>query len=207
VSRVVGLVLAAGLSRRLGHPKQLLVLEDKPLVAHVVDRALASRLEEVVVVTGAHAPGIEEALAGKSVTFVHNSRFEAGMGTSMVAGVSALGADVDAAVIMLADQPGIATAAIDRLVEARMVTHAPVAMARYGDRPGHPVLFGREVFPELLQLKGDNGGREVVGAHRAEVVYVDGGAPEPLADVDTEEAWERLQEMWAGSPVAPDSSS
>jgi molybdenum cofactor cytidylyltransferase len=199
VSRTAGIVLAAGLSRRLGRPKQLLELDGRPLVAHVVARAASSSLDEVLVVTGAHAGAIPAALDGFAVRLVYNDRYEAGQGTSLAAGVAALGDDVDAAVILLADQPSVQTSAIDLAIGARRVTGAPIVMARYGEQRGHPVLFGRELFPELLHLDGDTGGREIVRAHQEDVVLVDGGACALPADVDTEEAWTALQAGWDAS--------
>jgi molybdenum cofactor cytidylyltransferase len=196
VSRIAGVVLAAGMSRRLGRPKQLLVLDGLPLVAHVVDRALTSSLDDVVVVTGARMKDVQVALVGRSVRFVQNARFEEGQGTSLAAGISALPADVDAAVILLGDQPGISAATIDRVTAAYRERGAPVVMAQYGEQRGHPVLFGRETFPELMALGGDMGGREVVRSYRDQLVLVDGGVDAPPSDVDTEEAWIELQRSW-----------
>jgi molybdenum cofactor cytidylyltransferase len=197
VSRIAGVVLAAGMSRRLGRPKQLLMLDGLPLVAHVVDRALASSLDDVVVVMGARTKDVQDALAGRSVRFVQNERFEEGQGTSLAAGIAALPADVGAAVVLLGDQPGISPATIDRVTAAYREQGAPVVMARYGEQRGHPVLFGREIFPELMALGGDMGGREVVRTHRDQLVLVDGGADAPPSDVDTEEAWVELQRSWS----------
>jgi molybdenum cofactor cytidylyltransferase len=196
VSRIAGVILAAGLSRRLGRPKQLLELDGKPLVRHAAERALTSRLDELIVVTGAHADAIGRALAGLPVRLVHNDRYERGMGTSLAAAVQALGDDVDAIVVLLADQPAVLPVAIDRAIAARRETGAPVVMARYGEEQGHPVLFGEECFPELAALEGDAGGRDVVRAHRDRLALVDGGLPTPPADVDTEEAWDALRAAW-----------
>lgn len=201
MSRTIGVVLAAGLSRRLGRPKQLLELDDKPLVRHVVERALVSALDEVIVVTGAHADAIDAALADRWVRLVHNDRYEQGMGTSLAAGVAALGDDVDAIVVLLADQPAIRPEAIDRAIGAWRETGAPVVMACYGDERGHPVLFSRECFRELAALDGDSGGRDVIRARRDRLVLVDGGLPSPPADVDTEEAWAALQATWTDKPL------
>ena len=194
--RVAGLVLAGGRSRRLGRPKQLLMLDGVPLVRHVVGRALAAGLDEIVVVTGAHAEPVRDALAGLPVRWVHNERHAEGMGTSLAAGVGAMGRDIDAVVVLLADQPTVDPGAIRRAVSARRQRRVPLVMARYGTARGHPVLFGRELFPELRALVGDRGGREVVRAHEPALVLVDGGADEPPLDVDTEADWAALQAAW-----------
>lgn len=197
MSRIAGVILAAGMSRRLGRPKQLLMLDGQPLVSHVVGRALASNLDEVVVVTGAHNLAIEAALADRPVRFARNPVYAEGQGTSLASGIAAVGVNIDAAVILLADQPGIATTTIDNVNRAFRESGAPVVMARYGASRGHPVLFSRDLFPELLSLSGDTGGREVVRTYQNRVVLVDGGADAPPSDVDTEEAWEALQRSWA----------
>ena len=194
--RIAGVILAAGLSRRLGRPKQFLELDGKPLVRHVAERAVVSDLDEVVVVTGAHADAIARAVANLSVRVIHNERYERGMGTSLASAVVALDEEVDAIVVLLADQPAILPEAIDRVIAARRTTGAPVVMARYGEERGHPVLFGRECFAELAALEGDAGGRDVIRAHRDRLVLVDGGLPSPPADVDTEDAWAAVQAAW-----------
>lgn len=196
MSEVAAVVLAAGLSRRLGRPKQLLVLDGQPLVVHVVRRALAGEVNRVVVVTGAQDAEIREALDAFPVEIVFNPRFAEGQGTSLAMGIAVLSEGVDAAVILLADQPGVRPGTIRAAVDARRKTGAPVVMAQYGRERGHPVLFGRETFPELLTLDADMGGREVVAAHRDAVVLVDGGSATPPPDVDTEEDWAALRLGW-----------
>ena len=196
MTRIVGIVLAAGMSRRLGRPKQLLMLDGIPLIAHVIDRALASTLDEVVLVTGAHGAEVRAAVGDRNVRFVHNPDFLEGQGTSLAAGITALDADVDAAVVMLGDQPGISPEVIDRTIKARRESGAPVVMARYGNQRGHPVLLGRELFPELRNLAADTGGREIVRDHQDSLVLVDGGTDAPPPDVDTEAAWAELQYQW-----------
>ncbi len=207
MSRIAGIVLAAGGSRRLGRPKQLLELEGKPLVAHVVSRVLESLTDEAVVVTGAHGEAVERALGGLAVRVVHNPRWEEGQGTSLAAGIAALGEDIDAAVILLADQPGIPVEIVDRAIDAYREQGAGIVMAEYGNQRGHPVLFDRRFFDELRLLDSDIGGRDIIRANRDALVLVDGGFETPPRDVDTEDAWSALQREWrAGNtdPASPD---
>lgn len=188
---IKGVVLAAGQSRRLGHPKQLLELDGRALIDRVVDRCLASRLDDVIVVVGHEAAAVRHALTGRDVFFVVNDHHEEGQSTSLIAGLNAAG-DAGAIIVVLGDQPGIASAAIDRLIEARVNQGATVAMARYGAERGHPVLFGRELFAELRGITGDQGGREVIRRHHGEIVLIDGGADRVPADIDTLEDYARL---------------
>lgn len=196
MSRILGIVLAAGMSRRLGRPKQLLMLDGTPLIVHIVDRALASNLDGLILVTGAHDADVRAAIEDRNVLLVHNPDFEEGQGSSLAAGITALNADVDAAVVLLGDQPGISPEVINRAIKARRESGPPVVMARYGNQLGHPVLFGYELFSKLGNLTADTGGREIVRDHQDSLVLVDGGADAPPPDVDTEEAWAQLQSQW-----------
>jgi molybdenum cofactor cytidylyltransferase len=184
------------MSSRLGRPKQLLDLHGKPLIVHVVERCLASRLDGVLVILGHEAGAIRQALSGLDVNIVMNPEYEAGQSTSLVAGLSAAGTRADAVVIVLGDQPGIEPSTIDQLIDARRTLGAPLAMAAYGGERGHPVLFGHELFDELREVTGDMGGREVVRRHLGDLVLVPAGADTVPIDVDTEEAYDRLLNVY-----------
>jgi molybdenum cofactor cytidylyltransferase len=188
---IVGLILAAGTSSRLGRPKQLLELDGVPLVRIVAERCLASHLDRVNVVVGHRGDEVAAALHGLNIDIVENPRFADGQSTSLIAGLVAA-PDADAVVIALADQPTIRTGAINALIDAR-VAGARIGMAAYGTERGHPILFGRELFGELQEISGDRGGREVIRRHAGDVVVVPGESPAPLPDVDTEEAWDELR--------------
>lgn len=190
---IAGLILAAGMSRRLGRPKQLLLIDGKPLLAHVVERALGSRLDAVTVVVGHEAEAVRAAISPYDVAVCVNPHYAEGQSTSLVAGVNALPAHADAAVVMLADQPGIRVASIDALIEMRRATRAPIVMTTYGDTRGHPVLFGRETFEALREISGDKGARDVIRSYGDQVALVDDGRPAPPADVDTEEAYAAMR--------------
>lgn len=194
---IAGIVLAAGMSRRLGRPKQLLDLNGKPLVMHVLERAMASQLDRVLVVTGHERERIASALEPVNVDLVFNPGFADGQSTSLIAGLRALAAETDAVVVLLGDQPLVSTLAISGLVERRRQYGDSIVMTGYGEIRSHPVLFGREVFGELLAINGDQGAREVIRRHSGEVVVIDSGEDAPPGDVDTEEAYARLLEEWA----------
>lgn len=195
--RIFALVLAAGESRRMGRPKQLLELGGKPLVRHAVEAALAAPVDGVIVVIGSHASEVELELRDLPIYTVFNPHFAEGQGASLASGVRALPSTVDAAVVVLADMPGLRPEAIAAVVERWLQTRPPAVTAAYGERWGHPVLFDRGVFADLARLEGDTGGREILQAlgdlvARAEV---SGAAPPP--DVDTPEDWERIQREWS----------
>lgn len=193
----MGLVLAAGMSRRLGRPKQLLDLGGKPLVAHVVERATASELDRVVVVTGYAGAAVAHALQGLDVAIVENPDFAEGQSTSLIAGLRSLPESCDAIVVLLSDQPMIGTAGIDALIARRRDYGEPIVMTGYSVVRSHPILFGCELFAELLQTRGDQGAREIIRGHASDVAVIDSGELTPPDDVDTEDAYSRLLESWS----------
>lgn len=192
-----GIVLAAGLSRRLGRPKQLLDVGGKPLVRHVVERCLASRLDVVSVVVGHEADAVREVLTDLDVRIVFNPAYESGQASSLVAGIDAVPEGADAVVVALGDQPFIEPRVIDGQIDARRSHRASIAMARYGEERGHPVLFGHELFSELHDITGDQGGREVIRRHGTEVVLVPSRSSHIPLDVDTEDAYRLLVDRFA----------
>lgn len=186
---IEGIVLAAGMSRRLGRPKQLLEIEGKPLIVHVVERALASRLDAVTVILGHEADRIRAAISDYDVAVSVNPDYAAGQSTSLIAGVDALVAGTDAIVVLLADQPGISVATIDALIDQRRRTRSPIVMTAYGDVRSHPVLFGAETFAELRAITGDRGARDVIRAYGERVETVPDPRTSPPPDLDTEAAY------------------
>lgn len=194
--RVFALVLAAGESRRLGQPKQLLDLGGKALVAHVAEQAVAASVDGVVVVIGSHASEVELALRGLPVYRVFNPQFAQGQGASLAAGIRAMPSTVDAVVVLLGDVPAISPDAIGAVVARWRETRAPAVVTRYGGQQGHPVLFDRSVFFDVASLDTDIGGREILRSLGGLVEAVEAPGEMP-ADVDTEEDWERLQEEWS----------
>ena len=184
---VAGIVLAAGRSRRLGRPKQLLPLHGEPLLRHTVRHGLASSLDAVTVVVGFEADAVRAALADLPVSVIVNPDAACGQSTSLRAGLSAIAPHMAAVVVLLGDQPGIDPEVIDALIAAWRESAAPVVAPSYRDGIGNPVLFARGVFPELLALAGDTGARRIVHAHEASgqlrLVPIDQPHPQ---DVDTE---------------------
>lgn len=195
--KVCGVILAAGRSSRLGRPKQLLELDGKPLVRIVAERALASRLDDVVLVTGAHAEEVEETVAGLPLRVERNPDYERGQSTSLRAGLATLPADADAVVFLLGDQPEVTTAAIDAVLARFEEGGAAIVQAAYGGRPSHPIVFARQLFPELERVTGDEGGRSVVQRHPAALYRVAIADSAPPGDVDTLEDFAALVYRWA----------
>ena len=187
--RVTAIILAAGQSRRMGGPNKLLAdIHGKPLVRIAVEQALASRARPVIVVTGHQHDRVEAALARLDVRFVRNPNFAEGLSTSLRAGLAAVPADADAAVIALGDMPQVSAALLDRLIDAfDPVRGALIAMPTIEGKRGNPVLWSRRFFPELMAVEGDVGARHLLGGYSEAIVEVAEKDRAPLVDIDTPE--------------------
>ncbi|WP_298817737.1 nucleotidyltransferase family protein [Chloroflexus sp.] len=191
--KIVGLLLAAGLSSRMGQPKQLLAWRGQPLVTYVARQALASQLAGLTVVVGASADQVREALRELPVTIITNPSYQEGLGTSLAAGLRALPADSDAAMVLLVDQPLVTTRLIDELIAAYHA--APDALAlvpTYQGQRGNPVIIAAPLFAELQTLRGDTGARAIFNRHAERIVWHEVADPAIVIDVDTPEAWRSL---------------
>ena len=187
---VAGILLAAGGSTRMGRPKPLLDWGGQPFVRAVAAAALQAGLKPVVVITGA-AADVSRAVDDLPVTVIHNAAWEMGQASSIRAGLQALPASAGGAVFLLADQPQVTADVIRALLDRHAASLVPiVAPLVRMERRANPVLFDRLVFPDLLALEGDIGGRAVFWKHRVE--YVPWHDERLLLDVDTEEDYRRL---------------
>jgi molybdenum cofactor cytidylyltransferase len=191
-----GIVLAAGGSSRLGSPKQLLSWQGIPLVRHVAERALQAGLCPVIVVTGAHAEDVEQALRDLEVKIAHNPDWELGQSTSVGTGLQALPSNVGAAIFLLSDQPQVPKKLLDELCLAHAYSLSPIVAPRVYGKRANPVLFDRIVFPELLALEGDTGGRVLFSEEsRFPVEWVDWDDANLLLDIDTPDDFQRLLDL------------
>jgi CTP:molybdopterin cytidylyltransferase MocA len=182
--RVAGVVLAAGRGTRFGGVKVLALLEGRPLLAHVVEVARAVPLDDVVVVLGDAAGEVERAVAWRGERRVRNPRPADGLSGSLRLGLAALDAAVEAAVILLGDQPLVRAEVVRELVARAALTDRPIVVPRYADGGGpNPVLLRRPAWPLADATSSDRGLGPTIAAHPelVEEVAVAGGNP----DVDT----------------------
>ena len=207
------IILAAGSSSRMGggRHKLLLPLDDRPVLAHVIDASLESLAHPVIVVLG-HQSGkvrayIKQYTNHDRLILIENVHYQQGMSSSLRKGIQTLLADdyknmnslqIGSALIVLGDQPLITSKIIDALITAYRSTGKAIVAPLYMGKRGSPVLFDRSLFLELIKVTGDEGGRTVLERHRHEVELVEMGDTRANYDVDTWETYEQVVEAKKG---------
>lgn len=204
VARAAGVILAAGASRRLGTPKQLLPLAERPVLTHVIDAAARTSLNPLLVVLGHAAEEIQERVDFSAATVLINPAFTDGQSTSVKTAVRALPPDVEAAMFLLGDQPLVDPRVIELLIAAYWNQPAAIVQPRYAEGRGNPVLIARALFPELLKLSGDTGARPLLNQFRDRITVVDVPEFHRPEDLDTREDYERLRTGTAFERVRSD---
>jgi molybdenum cofactor cytidylyltransferase len=188
---VVGLVLGAGGSARLGQPKQLLAYGDGTLLGHVVGVARESGFDQTIVAIGGSAAEVREQVDLDGTDVVLNEDYGEGCASSIAAALAVVDARADTLVLMLGDQPGVSAETVGTLLAGR--GEAPLAVCRYDDGRGHPIAFGRETFGDLAELHGDRGVWRLLDRGGDDVAEVPIAGPIPR-DVDTEEDYRAVLE-------------
>ncbi|MFL5659625.1 MAG: NTP transferase domain-containing protein [Ktedonobacteraceae bacterium] len=256
VRSTAAIILAAGSSSRMGggRHKLLLPLEDRPVLAHVIDATLTSQARPILVVLGHQADQVRAHIAAYAthpdITLIENPDYLQGMSTSMRVGLEVLishgykkvpsdslaslphprdainrvptnssaeadslaqsprpgdainrvptklSSDVDSALIILGDQPLVTPRIIDTLISTWQMTGKRIVAPLYDRKRGNPILFAASLFPELLEVTGDEGGRSIVERHRQELETVELGDAMASYDVDTWEAYQQVVEAW-----------
>jgi molybdenum cofactor cytidylyltransferase len=191
--RIGAIVLAAGKSERMGRPKALLALRGRTFIETILDAISRSPVEHTVVVVGHHPDEIEPHVATFART-VLNPDYEKGMITSIQAGIRALPAGMDGALLFLVDHPVVDSESIQSLLAHASPDRIVVPM--FEGRRGHPVFFGMAVLEEVLALPASEGANIVVRRDPGRIVQVSVNSPGVLMDVDTPEDYRNLQSKY-----------
>jgi molybdenum cofactor cytidylyltransferase len=186
---VAGLVLAAGGSRRLGRPKQLLPYGDATLLDRVLDVARDCEFDQRLCVIGGSAQDVRATVDLTGIDVVENPEYGEGCSSSIAAALGAVDPRADVLVLMLGDQPGVESATVIKLLAQR--GDYPLAVCTYADGHGHPLAFARSTFADLATLHGDKAVWKLMDRYGSAVVDVPIDGPIPR-DVDTWEDYEAL---------------
>jgi molybdenum cofactor cytidylyltransferase len=191
---ISGLILGAGASRRLGPPKQLLPFRDTTMLGWVVDQAGRSTgLDELVVVLGRAADEVRATVDFGAARVVENPVFNEGCASSYRSGLAAIDPQSAAIMIILGDQPGITPEIVDHLAEEWRRQESLIALCSFQGRKGHPMIFARPMFNQLLELHGDKAAWKLVDANPEMVREVHFSIPYP-EDINTPDDFDRLSE-------------
>jgi len=192
--KVAAIILAAGGSRRMGQPKLLLHWHGEPLIRWVARLALSAGGDPVVVVTGSDADIVQLALDDLPLSLTHNLDWEKGQSTSVKSGIDALAGNVDAAIVLLGDQPQIPLYVVQQLMRIyrEEKPEEPILIPAVNGKRANPVLLTRAVFEPLTRLEGDAGARTIFSRYPVRLIPFDD--TDLLLDVDLPEDYRKLME-------------
>lgn len=198
-SGITVVILAAGRASRMGREKLLLMLGDKPVIRRVAETVCHSELDgisdTVVVANPRNRDSIRAVLAGLDLRIVCNPSFEQGLGTSIATGVgAAVGSDASALLLVQGDQPFVNAEVLRRLIDEWREHQSAFVASSYDEITTTPVIFSRALFAEMAALKGDVGARSVLRNHGGRAITFPAWRG---ADLDTEEDYERVQQLFA----------
>ncbi len=189
---VAALVLAAGKSSRMGQSKVLLPWGRETVLEAIIRQLYMARVEHIVVVTGHEADRVASIAERYGVSIVHNPDYESGeMLSSLQAGLRALDARYDGALVVLGDQPQLQSYVVARLIETYASSDKGIIIPSYEMRRGHPVLFGRRHWRSLLELPAGSAPRDLVNINADDIAYVNVITDSILQDIDTPEDYQR----------------
>lgn len=193
-SNIVILIPAAGASRRIGSPKQLLKWGDSTLITHAVETAEELSQKEIVVVLGAYYDRIKPEIDNRSIRILKNVDWNSGLGSSIAVCMEYLhksGDTCDAILILLPDQPLIVPFYLKTMIEKFKVGKKQIIATSYGNgKYGVPALFDKKYFKKLMTLSDDRGAQELI---KQSIKYVSSVDIDPLiSDIDTEEDYNKI---------------
>lgn len=204
--RIAAVVLAAGMSRRMGRLKPLLPFGGQPMLVRVIESLQqANEIQPIIVVTGYAADQVvsvvqRSTLHTQNIMYAHNENYATGeMLSSVQMGVQALPEHIAAFLLVLGDQPGVLPSTIEALCHKYHETGAPIITPSHNGRQGHPLLIAAECAAEILSLAPDATLRDFVQRHRDERIEVDVADSAVIADVDTPEDYETALRLWHNS--------
>ncbi len=187
------IILAAGSSSRFGSIKQLLHFNNKTLLQHVIDEAVDSGAEPVIVITGSNADEISKDIEHGNIEIIYNEKWKQGMASGIVAGIKkaiTLNNDIAKIIIAVCDQPFVSSSIFKQLYEQQEKTVKHIVASSYADTIGTPALFTQKYFDALMSLQGEEGAKKILKANAEDVATID--FPQGAIDIDTQKDYDNL---------------
>jgi molybdenum cofactor cytidylyltransferase len=191
---IVAVILSAGESSRMGRPKALLPIDGVRFVEKIVSALKSTDVGNIIVVLGHNAEEMRQKISDLPVTILINHDYKQGQLSSLQVAISHLessseGSPVDGILVHLVDHPYISATLVDLMIKRFYETKKLIVVPRFQGRRGHPVIFARALFSELLAAGPDQGAKPVVHAHRDDTLEIDTKDEGVLIDIDTPEEY------------------
>jgi molybdenum cofactor cytidylyltransferase len=196
MNQVAIVLLAAGSSRRMGQPKQLLPWNESTLLGHAIKSILSTGASKLFLVIGAHSDQIAAKVDLSGMTVLINENWQKGLGSSIAFAVGEINkkyTDIEAVLFLLADQPFIKSIHLDNIMQLHFREQESIILTRNEEYRGVPVLFPRKFFPELMVLANDEGAKKVIDNYKEHVLEVVSG--NDTTDIDTFDIYEKLLQL------------
>ena len=195
MSKTAILILAAGESKRLGEPKQLLPYKKTNLLAHAIEQVKSIERSEVFVVIGAHFSDIFQSIRGQKITVLKNNNWEKGMGSSLSKGIEFIKkkGSFDRVLVTLSDLPLVTLSHYEELISLSKTSRKRIILTDYEDTSGVPAIFDKSLYNELSLLSDDEGAKPVIKKYKKEVIKLT--SKTPYFDVDTKEEYQKLLKL------------
>ena len=193
---ISAIILAAERSERMGEPRLFLPLGGKPVLQWILENALASDLDEVICVTRElNSARCQINIADERLFWLINYAADRGQSTSVIAGLWAANAASDGVMFLCGDQPLVRPVLINALIEKFDDTESWIVAPKFNGEVRNPILFHRKLFPELLRLTGDRGGRPLLDKHKRKTALLDWAEELSFLDIDVHADYERLKQL------------
>jgi molybdenum cofactor cytidylyltransferase len=196
-AKIAGLLLAAGASTRMGRPKQLLHVQGVTLLERILNEALKSELDKIILILGNQSKEIKKVLGQvivhKKLRVIENPRYRQGISSSITAGLSEVEVNYDHVMILLADLPHVTSRLINLLIHRYLESRLPIGAIQVKSKRSHPVIFGRPLYNELRKLQGDMGARALFQKYGDRACLVEPDFFYDDMDIDTEEDYAEFQ--------------
>ena len=195
MSKTAILILAAGESKRMGEPKQLLPYNDSTLLIHTIEQAAPLKHSDIFIVIGAHFSDIFKSIRSQKATVIKNNNWEDGMGSSLSKGIEFIKKKdkYDSVLVTLSDLPLVTTEHYEELIALSDSSGKRIVLTNYDEVAGVPAIFDRSLFNELTILSDDEGAKPVVKKYKKEALKMN--SKTPFFDVDTKEAYQKLLKL------------